>query len=239
MNFLILFIFLAACYSIRLTDNQLKKIQFILKHPDLTPEVKKKVHNILIKSHNKWLHKKVHTFAGKNKFSSEFKKELYEAAKVGLLKSLKKYNGKTPLHVYADKYIFYEFTKSITNQMPLGYLNHYERYIKKVNITKPTFIGDSNIDKTHENKKITGPILCMTRYGDVVNVLEARDNITNLISKLPYEERELFYYKYHKGSLQVRNKAKDVYKLANISHETYRQKMKKIDNYLKTNLFHK
>lgn len=238
MSFLILFIFLTACYSIRLTDNQLRKIQYILKHPNVTPEHKNKIHNILIKSHNKWLHKKVHSFVGNNKFSSEYKKELYEAAKLGLLKCLKKYNGSTPLHMYADKYIFYEFTKSITNQMPLGYLNHYERYIKKVNITQPTFIGDSHVDKTHEEKKITGPILCMTTNGDVVNVLEARDNITNLISKLSYKEQELFYCKYHKGSLQVKNKAKDAHKLANISYETYRQRMKKIDNYLKINLFH-
>ncbi len=238
MLLIYLFLLYFTCYAYKLNNYQLIKIQKILQHPELTPEIKKDVHDILINSYDKWLHKKVHTFAGKNKFSSEFKKELYESAKLGLLKCLKKYDGTSPLHVYADKYVFYEFTKSITNQMPLGYLNHYERYIKKVNITQPTFIGDSGIEEYYSSTKPSGPILCRTIYGDVVNVIEAKNNITRLISYLSEEEQHLFYCKYDKNTLQAK-KNKEAYLLSNFSYERYCYKMKKINKYLELHLFGK
>tara|TARA_B100000424_G_C22945440_1_gene503227 strand:- start:3769 stop:4368 length:600 start_codon:yes stop_codon:yes gene_type:complete len=198
--------------------------------------MKKKVHTLLIHSHYPWIHKKVNTFAGNNKFSSEFKNELYESAKIGFLKCLLRYNGSSPLYSYADKYLFYEFTISITKQMPLGYLNHYERYIKKVNVTTPTFIGDSNILDYYIKEKNTKPVLLETENKEFIDREKTIEKINCLVKQLPEKEQLVFYCTFSRDTMESINTATNAYKIANVSHETYRQRMRKIKNYLKSNL---
>tara|TARA_A100001015_G_scaffold319693_1_gene443423 strand:- start:1065 stop:1787 length:723 start_codon:yes stop_codon:yes gene_type:complete len=237
MLFLILLLLiLVSNFAFRLNKHQIGLIRSILTHPNVTPEIKKKVHTVLIHSHNSWIHKKVNTFAGNNKFSSEYKKELYEAAKLGFLKCLLKYNGSTPLYMYADKYLFYEFTISITKQMPLGYLNHYERYIKKVNVSTPTFIGDSNILDVYTREKKTKPVLLETDNNKFIDREKTIEKINYLVKELPEKEQSVFYATFSRHTMESINTAKGAYKQANVSHETYRQRMRKIRYYLKDKL---
>lgn len=221
--------------ALYLNKLQLKYIKNILNHPHSPPEIKKKAENILIHSHQKWLHKKVNQFAKNNKFSSEFKKELQESAKVGLLKAFRKYNASMPLYKYADKYLFYEFTISISEQMPMKYLNHYERYIKKVNTTYPTFMGHGSHEKA-KKRNTQSPSLYFDNSDNVINIDQKREHIHSIVSEMTEFEQGLFYNRYCKDTLQIKNKVEKVYKLSNISHQTYTKYMKIIITKIKSSV---
>ena len=233
-----LLLFISLSYAKVLTKTQLKLITKILNNPNSPVEIREKTNAILVHYHDKWLHKQVHDFAKKNKFSSEFRKELYESAKIGLFKSLRKYNASMPLHKYAEKFIFYEFTVSITKQKPLGYLSHYYRYIKKVNITEPIFVGNDNEFLYNEisEKRKDKRLFSLDKHGNVYEINEERRKIHSLIEKLSPKEKRMFYYRYHNETLDVIRSIAHVCELCGIHYETYRPKMRKIMKYLEQNL---
>lgn len=233
-----LLLFISLSYAKVLTKTQLKHITNILNNPNSPVEIREKTKAILVHYHDKWLHKQVHEFAKKNKFSSEFRKELYESAKIGLFKSLRKYNASMPLHRYAEKFIFYEFTISITKQKPLGYLSHYYRYIKKVNITEPIFVGNDNEFLYNEisEKRKDKLLFSLDKDGNVYEINEERRKIHSLIEKLSPKEKRMFYYRYDNETLDVIRTIGHVCELCGIHYETYRPKMRKIIKYLEQNL---
>ena len=236
--FIFLFI-LPLIYGAGLSKTQLRYIADILNNPITPIEIKQKTKGILVHYHDKWLHKQVHDFAKKNRFSSEFKKELYESAKIGLFKSLRKYNASMPLYTYAEKYIFYEFTISITKQKPLGYLSHYYRYIKKVNISEPIFAGDENeflYNQIPEKKEENKLLFYMNDDNNVYEFYQERKKIHKLIEKLSPQEKRMFYYRYDNETLDVIRSIAHVCELCGIHYETFRPKMRKVMNYLKENL---
>lgn len=236
--FIIFFIF-TLCQCKHLTRTQLKYVTKILNNPSTPPEIRYKTKGLLVHFHDKWLHKQVHDFAKKNRFSSEFKKELYESAKIGLFKSLRKYNASMPLYKYAEKYVFYEFTISITKQKPLGYLSHYYRYIKKVNISEPIFAGDENeflYSQIPEKKEENKLLFYMDDHNNAYEFYQERKKIHKLIEKLSPQEKRMFYYRYDNETLDVIRSIAHVCELCGIHYETYRPKMRKIMNYLKENL---
>lgn len=235
--FILIFINHILALKNKLTYQQLTYIKNILCNPNTPPKIKKKTENILIASHQKWLHKKVHTFAKNNKFSSQFKTELAESAKIGLLKSLRKYNASMPLYKYADKYLFYEFTISITEQMPMKYLNHYERYIKKVNATYPTFMG-SDYFEPQTKQTISSPIFCFDNNSNLINLDFEIQKINTIISSLPEFQQQLFYTRYHKNTLKNKNKVIDVCSIFNISQQTYSNYMRIIMNTLNDSIYY-
>ena len=234
-----LLLFISLSYAKVLTKTQLKLITNILNNPTTPFEIKQKTNAILVHYHDKWLHKQVHDFAKKNRFSSEFKKELYESAKIGLFKSLRKYNASMPLYKYAEKYIFYEFTISITKQKPLGYLSHYYRYIKKVNISEPMFAGDENeflYNQIPEKKEENKLLFYMNDHNNVYEFYQERKKIHKLIEKLSPQEKRMFYYRYDNETLDVIRSIAQVCELCGIHYETFRPKMRKIMKYLEQNL---
>lgn len=237
MLFFLLICLFISSYGGQLTKPQLIQIKNILTNPKTPPEIKNATQNVLIKHHQLWLHSKVHKFAKNNKFSSAFKHELAESAQIGLLKSFKYYNASMPLYKYADKYLFYEFTKSITRQMPMGYLNHYERYIKKVNVSYPTFIGDDNYLNYYKPEKYSGPIFLITNDDRVLEKDKIKSHLNNLISELSLFEKRLFYYRYDINTFDVKYNVEQVCELMCIHRETYRTTMKKIEKHLKKNLY--
>ena len=64
-----LLLFISLSYAKVLTKTQLKLITNILNNQTTPFEIKQKTNAILVHYHDKWLHKQVHDFAKKNRFS--------------------------------------------------------------------------------------------------------------------------------------------------------------------------
>jgi len=116
-----------------LTIKQWTIINKLLINPNITIDIRNKLHYILFKYYDQWAFTKAYKFKQLHKYKCKHIStlELYNYAAFGLYLSIKNYkaniNYKNTFIPYAEKIIYYELLKSITDLHPITTVSKNER----------------------------------------------------------------------------------------------------------------
>jgi RNA polymerase sigma factor (sigma-70 family) len=159
--------------------------------------------------------------------------EVNHYAYVGLMKAIKKYNGRSNFYKYAEIYIQAELLKSITELSGINILPHkmktmkmYKSIVKsyKVNVFSKVF---SNLDEENE---IPSSLVDLQR-----NSLREIKEIIEIINNMPTDLQQTTYYKYG-NDLETPITQREVSNLMDCSTETVRRRLNRAYNILKKDL---
>jgi RNA polymerase sigma factor (sigma-70 family) len=182
------------------------KISKILQNPNSTEMLKNRVKKLLAYHYYPWASSQYNNFKRIRHIGYSYNdRDLQEYAYLGLLKSLKKYDGRSSLPRYADKYVTGEICRGIRELRKSSKIYETVRYEN---------VFSSPI-KNDEEENIS--------YNRIKSVNE-------IVSTFSPEDRMLFYYRYDKDTLEIIRSVKSVCQLMVFSDETYRQKMDRIKN---------
>jgi len=231
--FFILFIKFVHCFY--LTNTQYNSIINLIKKYDLTEEQRNKINTILYKSHEQYsvkrslIFKKNH-YNNCNKIS---KNEIIFYGKMGLWKSILKYDGRINFTYFAALNIHYEHLNALNDAHSLSILPVSIRRKSKKNLTQI---------EMNEYKKL----LNVNLHGDTSfwkNNLNGDDN-DNQYNLYKYKKlwshihtldpvlKEIIYLKYD-NNFDIIRKNKDIAEMKSLSTETIRKRLNKIKKEIK------
>ena len=123
--------------SLYLTRLQYNSIINLIKNPLTNSMEREKINLILYSAYEKWAIKKSLEFKKKHQYKCRDinQEELILSGKMGLFKSIRKYNGKYNFIVYSSIYIKGELLKLLTDHYALSILPKSYRKTNKTNLT--------------------------------------------------------------------------------------------------------
>jgi RNA polymerase sigma factor (sigma-70 family) len=238
----IIFLFLNIIDNIKslyLTNYQLNLINNLIQNDKINVIERNKINMILFKAYENFAIKKSLEFRSKHKFKCKDIKndELFFSSKIGLFKSIKKYNGKHSLANYSTMYINSELFKLLTDKYSLSGVPKKERTKNKSN---------SSINELYNYKKLLNPEFASSYENwqsdslfvsneDIVNKImcknEYNDKLISLISKLTPSMKRILYLKYFTNNNSNKCMSnKDISLLMSCSEEAIRKQLIKIKN---------
>ena len=137
--FISIFIVIQLCKSYFLTIHQYKSIIHLIKTNQLPTKQRNDINKLLYCSYEKWSIKIAYQFKQKHHYTCRNIpiEELIFYSKIGLYKSVTRYNGNTKLINYAYIYILHELYCAITDSYAMSPLPKSYRIQNKSNFTKP------------------------------------------------------------------------------------------------------
>jgi hypothetical protein len=206
---------------------QLKYTKFILGSPDVADDIKHATREILLENYQPWLRKQYKSFIRQNAKTMNriYVRELYQYAVYGLLESLQAYNGSAGLHKYAEKFVYGQMYKGI-NDLSIMKPVSLSQAKKGDRVLKPKLVSYDEywlFDKLRENGVID-------THSDIV------EDIQEIMQCSPGEYSRLFYLRYDCCNLGVIRSISDICQMESYSEETYRKKINKILQYIRSNL---
>lgn len=128
-----------------LTPLQMNSIVNLIKNKELTPFHRNKINNILYLYYEKFAIQKALEFKNFHKFKCKNidKEDLIICSKIGLYKSITKYNGNSQFSYFANLYIKYELLNTLTQHLsftsiPRNILNLSKRNLSNNDLKKYT-----------------------------------------------------------------------------------------------------
>ena len=119
MIYIIYFALINICIvnCLHLTSIQMYQIVNLIRKPSLNSDQREKINHILYKSYEKWAIKKATDFKKSNIFTCKniHTDELVLCSKIGLFKSIKKYNGNSSFTHFSNFYVKSELFKLVTS----------------------------------------------------------------------------------------------------------------------------
>ena len=221
-------------YSLFLSPYQMKLIVNLIKNPSLDTKQRNYVNKILFYSYEKWAIKKAIEFKKfhYHKCKNIVLDDLIVASKVGLYKSVKKYNGKTTFLFFSNFYIKGELLKTLTDYFSI---NNIPKEIRRKNKSNYT------TKELKEYKKKLNPILVSYSNYWQFDKYKNSDNINNnnnfdnlikiweLINNFDPFCKRIFYLKYDFEFNKIRSNKK-ISELLCCSEENIRKNLKKYKN---------
>jgi RNA polymerase sigma factor (sigma-70 family) len=125
-------------HSLYLSSNQMNLITHLIRQPDIETYQREKIKKILYLSFEKYAIKKACDFKTFHKYKCQDinKEDLIMHSKMGLFKSIQKYNGNSSFLRFADVYIHHELYKGVTNHFSLSMVPKSIRIKSKRNLTE-------------------------------------------------------------------------------------------------------
>jgi hypothetical protein len=157
----ILFFFIGYFFQIvqalHLTTPQIASIRNLIQHPKMTPRHRNTLNTVLYNAYEKWAVSRAVQFQSlhKNKCRNIDIAELVFASKIGLFKSIQKYNGKYDLRNYSYMYIQSELLSVVSDTYSSSILPKSIRRKKKTDFVR-TPEQRSNKVKSEGVRGITG-----------------------------------------------------------------------------------
>jgi RNA polymerase sigma factor (sigma-70 family) len=175
----------------------------LIKNNKLNSMQREKINTILFLSYEKWSvqkakdFKKFHSYKCRNIDIND----LIVSSRLGLFKSIKKYNGNTSFIYFSEIYIKSELFRTLTNYFSQSIIPKKERMKSKANFTKielhkykkllePSWVSYSDYWRFDKYNKKTECIL------DRIERKESRDKIWEEINKLDPTLKKIIHYKY-------------------------------------------
>ena len=191
--------------SLHLNNNQIVMINNLIRNPDLKSQEREKINIILYKAYEKFAIKKASDFKLLHKFKcSDIKKdELILVSKIGLFKSIKKYNGKHNILHYSSIYINSELLKLLTEKYSLSILPKKYRSKSKISLSKTELIRyknllNINLSVLYEPWQID---LIFKNNEDILNKLNEKyeeiEKLNLLYNELSPFTKRIIYLKYY------------------------------------------
>lgn len=191
--------------SLHLNNNQIIMINNLIQNPDLKSQEREKINLILYKAYEKYAIKKAIDFKLLHKFKcSDIKKdELILVSKIGLFKSIKKYNGKHDILHYSSIYIHSELLRLLTEKYSLSILPKKYRSKSKINLSKTELIRykkllNINLSVLYEPWQLD---LIFQNNEDILNKLHEKyeeiEKLQILYNELSPFTKRIIYLKYY------------------------------------------
>lgn len=232
---LIFFIlFLKFIDSFYLTNTQYNSIMNLIRNDDLTEGQRYKINNILYKSHEQYAIKRSLIFK-KNHYNNCNKisrNEIICYGKIGLWKSVIKYDGRSNFTYFAALNIHYEHLNALNDAYSLSILPVSIRRKSKKNFTQ---------DEMNEYKRLLNVELKYDTSFWRNNMNIKNDNQYNLykyeklwcyIHKLNKQVKEIVYLKYD-NNFNIIRKNKDIAEIKSLSTETIRKRLNEFKKEMK------
>lgn len=226
--FIILFIYLINGYH--LSNNQYSSIMNLIKNHDLTKIQRNRINIILYNSHEKYaikrslIFKKKH-FQNCNKISNS---EIIWYGKMGLYKSIIKYNGRSNFTYFSAVNIHFELLKSLSDAHSLSILPLYIRRKNKKKFTQ----NEMNNYKKLLNVNLHGDTsFWQDKYNDNSYDYKCKQ-LWYYIETLDPTIKEYVYLKYD-HNFNIIRKQKDIAEIKSLSSETIRKKSNEFKRQMK------
>ena len=235
MKIIYILLFINLVKSLHLNNYQINLINNLIQNPMLQSKEREKVNLILYKAYEKWAIKKAIDFKTLHSYKCRNikKDELILSSKVGLFKSIKKYNGKFDLINYSSIYVNSELLKTLTETYSLSILPKSYRKKSKANISiedsiKYKNLLDIDLSCQYANWKLN---LMFSNNEDVLGKIikknEEEENYKNILKSLSPFSKRILYLKYNfEDNLILSNK--HISNLMCCSEETIRKQIEEI-----------
>lgn len=202
--------------SYYLTSTQKHHISNILQHPNSCPFIKNKVKRLLVSKYSYWAMKQANVFRKKYYLKNNYvsNSELLQSCLLGLVKSMKYYDGRVSVPSYANKYIQGELYKTFTHRHIGGRFTHYELMYKKKKASNHTQVELYQQQKSHT-------VIMKSNIGiKYYNRKEFIIYIHEFLNTLRPTDRYIFLLRYDIYTGNVVNRYKDIQHLACLSRPT-------------------
>jgi hypothetical protein len=188
-----------------LNNNQILIINNLIQNPHLKSQEREKINLILYKAYEKFAIKKAMDFKMLHKFKcTDIKKdELILVSKIGLFKSIQKYNGKHDILYYSSIYINSELLKLLTEKYSLSILPKKYRSKSKIALSKTELtmykkLLNVNLSGLYEKWQID---LIFTNNENILDKLHEKyeeiEKIRLLYNMLTPFTKRILYLKYY------------------------------------------
>jgi len=217
----------------------MNSIVHLIKNKELNSIQREKINTILFLSYEKWSvqkakdFKKFHSYKCRNIDIND----LIVSGRLGLFKSIKKYNGNTSFIYFSEIYIKSELFRTLTNYFSISYISKKERIKNKSNFTKlelyrykkllePSWVGYSDYWRFDKLKDNTETII------DNLENQESNKRIWEKINTLDSSLKKIIHLKYDYDFNKIRSN-KEIGELMAYSEENIRLKIKKFKSMVK------
>jgi len=121
--------------ALHLTNEQLGRIDRLVRHPKITQYQRNRINHVLYRSYEKWAVKRAHDFrrVHRNKCRNIAVDDLVQSSKIGLYRSIKNYNGKYAFLPYSMFYVKGELFNTVTRHYAGSMVPRTERIRNKSN----------------------------------------------------------------------------------------------------------
>jgi RNA polymerase sigma factor (sigma-70 family) len=236
---LLFLFFIKNITSLHLNNFQIKIIKSAIQNPELSLKQREKINYILYKAYEKWSISKAIEFKSihKHKCSNIKLEELVFASKIGLFKSLQKYNGKYDLINYSSIYIKSELLKVLTDAYSSSILPKNIRKKNKSNMTKTeqfkyNFLLEVKPIVSYEQWK--SDLIFQNKEKTPNQIFERKETLNDLLNELldnqhSYSDftKRVIYLKYFFYKNKIPSN-KHISELMCCSEETVRQELLKV-----------
>ena len=196
------------CYTFHLNNYQMNLINKLVQNPLLQNQERETVNNILYKAYEKWAIKQAINFKLLHKYKCDNIKteELIFYSKIGLFKSIKKYNGKYNFINYSSIYVKSELLKLLTEKYSLSILSKDLRRknkdtLSKIELNKYNHLLKTNYFSQYENWKLD---LMFVNKNDILSKMnektEDNEKFIQLINNLTPFSKRILYLKYNSNN---------------------------------------
>lgn len=229
---------LGLCSGYYLTSIQKQHITHILQHPDSSSYMKNKVKQVLISKYSYWAMRQANCFRTKYHMQNNYvsNSELIQSSLLGLVKSMKHYDGRVSVPCYANKYIQGELYKAFTRKHIGGRFTHYEMIHQKKKAANYTQVQLYQQHKPYNI--IIKSNIGMSEYEHTAFILYIRE----FLNSIRPIDRYIFLLRYDIFSGQVIRKNKYIGKLVCLSdkavHKSIRETKQKFALYDKSQHIH-
>ena len=226
--------FLQIVQALHLTTPQITSIRNLIQHPKMTPRHRTTLNTVLYKAYEKWAISKAVQFKSlhKNKCKNIDICELIFASKIGLFKSIQKYNGKSDLTYFSNIFVKSELLLVVTDTYSMSILPKRIRRKNKSGFSKT----DSKLYKhlltvqpfsVYEPWKIELMGALSDDYVDQsIDKYETTETIHTYLEKQPLFIKRLFLlYMNHFSKTNREPSRKYLAEMMCCSDETIRQKL--------------
>lgn len=191
--------------SLHLNNNQIIMINNLIQNPELKSQEREKINLILYNAYEKFAIKKALDFKMLHKFKCNDiqKEELILVSKIGLFKSIKKYNGKHDILHYSSIYINSELLRLLTEKyslsiLPKKYRSKSKKFLSKTEIIRYKKLLNLNLSVLYESWQID---LIFQKNEDILNQIHEKydemDKLQFLYKELTPFAKRILYLKYY------------------------------------------
>ena len=231
---LCILLFIRLVHSLYLTNYQFSLINNLIQKPSLSSKQRESINTILYKAYENWAVKKALEFRQLHNYKCRNIKvdELIFSSKMGLFKSIKKYNGKHNFVNYSSIYVKSELLSLVTEKYSLSILPKSYRTKNKSNFTHEEIINynlllNTQLSCQYEKYKNEEVFIKHDNILDKINKkYENEEKISQIMNNLSDFEKRIYNLKYDNINNCIRSN-KVVANLMCCSEETVRNHLNK------------
>lgn len=221
--------------SLHLNYYQINLINSLIQNPLLPIKERSTIHLILYKSYEKWAIKKAVDFKNLHKYKCKNiqLEELIFYSKIGLFKSVKKYNGKYNFINYSTIYVNSELLKLLTetyslSNVPKKYRSKSKVFFSENELNKYQFLLEKNLACQYKNWEIDSLFVKNNKNEESNKIIQKYTDINELklvMDNISPEAKTIFNLKYDYNGNKIRSN-KNIAQLLGCSEETIRKNFK-------------